>query len=666
MSRKDDAAPAPPATTASTEINPLASQGRIPVLTQPAPGASQPQIPPAPPRDESQDEEVRFKPISAVQVYRLAGWLKPHLHLYLIGSLCGVLAIAADLVIPSLTQKIIDEAIPSKELNQIIYWALVWAGIAVVSLGLDAVQILLSNKCGERVIQDLRIAVFDQLQRLSMSFFDRTKLGRIITRGTSDMESLRAPVVSGINTIMFNGLMMTGAAAMILYMDWRIFLAVFWLSPVLAYTNQVYRRKIGAQWQVVRATFSRLSANLAENITGVRVVSAYNRQEENLDRFNALQDENTSNNMVTAKINGLYQPFLEFIRFSGQVIILAYGGVLVMHDRALAAAGQLDQTTVLTAGQLLAIFFYWDRFMSPTINMGNFYNTLMQAMASCERIFALLDMEPDVKDRPGAKPLPRIKGHVVFDHVTFGYNPERPVLKDISLEIPAGKTFALVGATGSGKSSTVSLLCRFYEFQQGRILIDGSDIRDATIESLHKQMGLVLQINYLFTGSIIDNIRYPRPEATDEEVYGAARALDIHDTFASLPNGYLTDVGERGSQVSQGLRQLICFTRVLLANPSIFLLDEATSSIDTVTEFKVQNALDKLVKNRTTVIVAHRLSTIVKADCIVVLDQGCIVERGTHAELIAKKGHYAGLYEKFVAHQADLPLQVDSGLMRKP
>lgn len=601
------------------------------------PAAAQP-LPPKDLFDEDPEEEDSFKPISASMTFRLLGWLKPYRKLYITGALVGILGILCDLVTPAVIQRIIDVAIPARDTTLLLEYGAIWLALAFAAIVFDSVQIWTTNTCGERVIVDLRMAVFRQLQRMSMSFYDRTKLGRIITRGTSDMDALRAPVVGGINTIAFNTLLMAGAGGMILYTDWRLFLAVAWLAPVLALVNSLYRKRIGEQWQVTRLGYSRVAANLAENITGVRVVSAFNRQTENLERFNELQMANTSNNVRAAHINGIYQPFLQIIKFCGQMIVLSYGGYRVW-------------TGGLNVGQVVAVLFYWDKFMDPTINMGNFYNTLMQAMASAERVFNLLDMKPDVTDRKNAQPLPRAQGHIAFEHITFGYDPDRPVLHDIHFEIPAGKTYALVGHTGCGKSSTIGLLARFYEPQQGRVLVDGLDTREHTLESLHKQMGLVSQVNYLFSGTVLDNIRYPRPDATDEDVYAAAKALGIHETLLALPAGYQTLVGERGGQISLGLRQLVCFTRVLLANPSIFLLDEATSSIDVVTESKVQSALEKLVQGRTTVIVAHRLSTIVKADCIVVLDAGRIVEMGNHNELLAKKGHYAHMYDQFVAAQ---------------
>jgi len=599
--------------------------------------AAQP-LPPKDLFDEDPEEEDSFKPISASMTFRLLGWLKPYRKLYITGALVGVLGILCDLVTPAVIQRIIDVAIPARDTTLLLEYGVLWLALAFAAIVFDSIQIWTTNTCGERVIVDLRMSVFRQLQRMSMSFYDRTKLGRIITRGTSDMDALRAPVVGGINTIAFNTLLMAGAGGMILYTDWRLFLAVAWLAPVLALVNSLYRKRIGEQWQVTRLGYSRVAANLAENITGVRVVTAFNRQSENLERFNELQMANTSNNVRAAHINGVYQPFLQLIKFLGQMVILSYGGYRVW-------------TGGLNVGQVVAVLFYWDKFMDPTINMGNFYNTLMQAMASAERVFNLLDMKPEVADRANAQPLPRAKGHIAFEHITFGYDPQRPVLHDINFEIPAGKTYALVGHTGCGKSSTIGLLARFYEPQQGRVLVDGLDTREHTLESLHKQMGLVSQVNYLFSGTVLDNIRYPRPDATDEDVYNAAKALGIHETLLALPSGYQTLVGERGGQISLGLRQLVCFTRVLLANPSIFLLDEATSSIDVVTEAKVQSALEKLVTGRTTVIVAHRLSTIVKADCIVVLDAGRIVEMGNHHELLAKKGHYAHMYDQFVAAQ---------------
>jgi ATP-binding cassette subfamily B protein len=288
--------------------------------------------------------------------------------------------------------------------------------------------------------------------------------------------------------------------------------------------------------------------------------------------------------------------------------------------------------------------------MNPIINFGNFYNLLMQAMAGSERIFSLLDLKPEVQDEPGAQVLPRIVGNVQFENVTFGYNPDRPVLHGISFEAHSGQMIALVGATGSGKSSIISLIARFYQPQSGRLLVDGNDIRHVTGESLHHQMGLVLQVNYLFSGTVVENIRYARPEATEQDVIEAAKAIGSHDLIASLKDGYHTQVGERGANMSLGQRQLICFTRAFLANPRIFMLDEATSAVDTGTELVVQRSLEKLLEGRTTFVVAHRLSTIMRADCILVIDQGRIIERGTHRQLLDAGGKYAHLYRQFVSH----------------
>jgi ATP-binding cassette subfamily B protein len=447
-------------------------------------------------------------------------------------------------------------------------------------------------------------------------------------------------VNNGLNTVVLNTMMMAVATGMLLYSDWRIALAVLWLGPVLYFMNLFYRKRIGAKWRIVREHFTRISTNLAENINGMRVVTAYNRQDENLTQFNQLQDLNTLHNVGAAVINGMYQPLLNIVGYLGQVIILIFGAYL-----ALRATGTGEHS--FTVGTLIALMSYWQWFMNPVLNFGTFHNEMMMSMASAERVFALLEQQPDVTDAADAMELPPIQGRVTFEHVHFHYVKDKPVLHDIDFEAKPGQTIALVGHTGCGKSTIMNLICRFYVPQAGRILLDGHDLTKVTSESLHRQMGIVAQANYLFSGTVLDNIRYAAPEATEEQVTAAAKELGSHDILTSLKDGYHTQVGERGASMSLGQRQLICFTRAFLANPRILMLDEATSAVDTHTEMVIQEALERLVADRTTFIVAHRLSTVTRADLVLVLDQGRVIERGTHGELLTLGGKYAELYKQF-------------------
>ncbi|GIW77493.1 MAG: putative ABC transporter ATP-binding protein YknV [Phycisphaerae bacterium] len=519
----------------------------------------------------------------------------------------------------------------------------IWALTVALSVILQRWAILIMVRTGENVQFFFRRALFEHLQKLDMSFYDKTKLGRIISRCTSDIGGMREVNVWGIAHIVIQGSSMLIASAMLWYTDWRLFVSVVWLGPVLFLVNRYFIKRSAVRWQVVREGFTRVSTNLAENINGMRVVTAFNRQDPNLAVFNRLQVNNTTNNLSAARLNGTYQPTLEVIRYVGRGIILVYGGYLI-------ASGQMQDRGV---GAVVQAYLYWDWFMNPILVLGNFYNQLMMAMAGAERVFALLETQPRVTDTPDAKPLPRIQGFVRFENVTFGYDPDRPVLHDIDFEARPGQMFALVGHTGSGKSSIISLIARFYQPQKGRILIDGHDIRYVTGESLHRQMGLVLQVNYLFSGTVLDNIRYARPQATEAQVIEAAKQLGTWDAIASLKNGLETDVGERGANMSLGQRQLICFTRAYLADPRIFMLDEATSAVDTGTEQLIQRSLERLLQGRTTFVVAHRLSTILRSDCILVMDQGRLIERGTHAELISRGGKYAHLYHQFAHSTAD-------------
>jgi ATP-binding cassette subfamily B protein len=611
--------------------------------------AALPAIPPL-----AEDEEQRYRPIDRALLRRVLGLLAPYRRQYTLGVALGLAMTIFDMMSPKFMQWLIDFGVGYQRgalipqptqghaIGHVLFLIGMWALFIGGAIVLQRFTILVMTSAGERVQFTLRRRLFSQLQRLSMSYYDKTKLGRIISRCTSDVNSLREVNVWGLHVICSNLLMMIVAAVMLAATtDIRLFLSVAWLGVVLLLANHVYFKKAASMWQTTREGCTRVSTNMAENITGMRVVTAFDRQVPNLGVFNRLQINNTNNNVQVARVNGVYQPVLDLIRFVGKTIILVYGGYLIVAGRFPVGKG---------VGAVVAASLYWDWFMNPITTFGQWYNMLMQAMAGAERVFSLLDLEPDVKDEPNAQALPRIVGRVQFDHVTFGYNPERPVLHDINFEVAPGQTVALVGATGSGKSSIISLIARFYQPQQGKVLVDGNDIRSVTGDSLHKQMGLVLQTNYLFTGSVMENIRYAKLGATDDDVRRASQAIGVDEMILALKDGFQTDVGERGANMSLGQRQLICFARAFLADPRIFMLDEATSAVDTATELLVQTSLEKLLAGRTTFIVAHRLSTIMKADCILVIDQGQIIERGTHRELLETRGKYAHLYEQFVRH----------------
>lgn len=519
-----------------------------------------------------------------------------------------------------------------------VFWGAVFFGLLALSTQLVMhYRQLLALQLGEAVVNDLRNALFSHLQTLRMRWFHQTKVGRVISRMTSDIEDVRI----GVQEVLFVSLVQLGqmlvAAGAMLWYDWTLFLIILALAPVLWIINHHFHRRLSADLRNLRESFSRVTATLAESVVGIRVTQAFVRQDENARIFADLAEDHSTYNTAVLRTQGLFLPLLDLNSQVFIVVLLVVGGyrVLPPHES-------------MAIGDLVGFFFMAHLFFSPILVIGNQYNQAMTAMAGAERLFGLLDTPPEWSDSPRAVSLPDLQGSVEFQHVTFGYEQDRPVLHDVNFTVLPGQTIALVGHTGSGKSSIINLVAKFYLPQQGRILIDGRNLQDIQSDSLHHRLGIVLQQNFLFYGSVAENIRFGKPRATDAEIEAVLGRLGCADLLDGLADGLQTQVGERGANLSAGQRQLVCFARALIADPRILILDEATSSIDSATEARLQQALDILRAHRTSFVVAHRLSTIRHADQVLVLDHGRLVERGRHAELLAQNGVYASLHRRFV------------------
>ncbi|MCW5548046.1 MAG: ABC transporter ATP-binding protein [Opitutaceae bacterium] len=593
-------------------------------------------------RQQEAEDEVQFKPLEWGLIRRLFSYTEPvKRKLFWLVALTLTRAVQLPLLAWAVGF-IISGPVAGHDLP-LLFWALGgYLLLAVSTDGLFHFRQRYALEIGETVVSALRAEIFAKMQRQPMSFFHRIKLGRIIGRVTSDVESLRVGIQDVFFVSMVQGGQMIVAAALMAWCDWVLFLVVVAMAPILWGVNRHFRVRLSRESRAATESFSRVTATLAESVNGIRVTQGFVRQETNAGLFRNLLSAHSRFNLALARTSAILVPLLELNSQFFIAILLMAGGWRTFHD-------------LMTMADLIQFFFLANLFFSPIATLGTQYNNALIAMAGAERVFRLIDATPDWVDDPAATDLPDpgrtgvARGAAVeFRGVTFGYDPAQPVLHDIDFTAAPGQTVALVGHTGSGKSSIINLVAKFYLPTKGELLIDGREVRHITSRSLHRQMGMVQQQNFLFTGTVLENIRMSRPEATDEEVREAARRLDCLDLLEALPRGLLTEVGERGAGLSVGQRQLICFARALLADPRIVILDEATSSIDALTEARLQKALVELLRGRTSFIVAHRLSTIRHADCVLVLDRGRIIERGPHAELLARGGHYAELYAQFV------------------
>lgn len=584
-------------------------------------------------RNKYDVDEVLEDKFDLNQLKRLLAYLIPYRKRFVSVGFMMLSASAFTMLIPQFFQKVMDVCIPNKDMKGIAFYSFLTLLAAFYSAFSLRYKIKYTNQIGQQIIHDMRYDIFEHLQELPFSYYDDRPHGKIQVRVVNYVNSISDLLSNGILNTITDLCNLVFIIVFMLILNVRLTLVCLCGLPILAIVIVVIKKKQRTAWQVQSNKQSNLNAYIAESINGIRVTQSFVREDVNSGIFNNLSGSYRKSWMRAVMFNFTMGPSIDIISIITTAAIYVLG-----------VSWMINGETGITVGVLVAFTAYIGRFWAPINTLAGFYNSLLTAISYLERIFETIDEPVVVKDQENAVEMPPIHGDVAFDHVTFSYEPGVPILKDVSFHANQGQSFAVVGPTGAGKTTLVNLLSRFYNVDSGRILIDGVDIAGVTIRSLRKQMGVMMQDSFIFSGTIMDNIRYGNFSATDEEVIRAAKTVCAHDFIMEMENGYQTQVNERGNRLSAGQRQLISFARALLADPKILILDEATSSIDTETEIILQKGLNELLKGRTSFIIAHRLSTIKNSSCIMYVDKGTILEKGTHDELMAQKGEYYKLY----------------------
>ena len=585
---------------------------------------------------ESSDENITGK-FDWRLLARFLPYVKRYRGLTTLSIVLMLIFTLASLANPYLIGLAIDNYISTTNLVGLALISVILIAVNLVMWQAQYWQVWTMSWVGQRILYLISSDMFQHLQQLSLSFYDRTQIGRVMSRLQSDIDVLESMLSAGLLSMLSSVVSLVGIIAAMLLMDVPLALLSFTVLPLMFVIAAFWQRFAQRSFRRTRAAISMVNARLQENISGMRVIQSMARENRVRSEFDELNAYNRDTNLEASHISALVLPLVEVVAALAIALVVFFGGLMVAHKQ-------------LQIGVLVAFTLYINRFFDPIRDLSQQYTQLQRSGVAAERIFQILDVTVEVKDKPNAETLPPIKGDVVFRDVTFSYLSGLPVLQDLNLHIRPGQTTAFVGATGAGKTTISALLTRFYDVQEGAVLIDGHDVRDVTQQSLRSQIGVVPQDPFLFTGTIRDNIRYGRLSATDAEIEETAKVVGAHEAILHLPDGYDTMISERGRNLSVGQRQLLSFARALLADPRILILDEATASIDTVTEAIVQQGLRRLLEGRTAVVIAHRLSTIKNADLIVALEHGHIVEQGTHDELLALRGMYAELYSMGFRH----------------